>query len=388
MRRLWLFSVAIVVALLAACGGRTSTLPPLSGTANSNTGPTLSAPTTNGQTDGVAAYFTFLVPAGSGVARSPLYVSLNTQSFVILTDGANPQILNINKSSPSCQTINNGGSLSCTIAIRTTAGRHTFTITSYSQANGRGSALSTNSTGPIVVKGGDRTPISITLEGIVASAVLTPQTTNPPTGTAVQIPLTVVLKDASGAIIVGSGSFNNPITLTSSDMANGPLSKTALKSPAHEAGITANYNGAKVPNITYSATGNGLAAANVTNVVLSPSTPITGSTGITFTSDRSLILAVGSTGTLSATGSTGTPVSWSSSNTSVATIDASGNVQALSKGSASIMASSGGDWQALPAHQRMSAVSEITLAAYQMKNATPNVRRLQRTLIHLQRPES
>jgi hypothetical protein len=52
------------------------------------------------------------------------------------------------------------------------------------------------------------------------------------------------------------------------------------------------------------------------------------------------------------------------------------------------MASSGGDWQALPAHQRMSAVSEITLAAYQMKNATPNVRRLQRTLIHLQRPES
>jgi hypothetical protein len=78
MRRLWLFSVAVViVAFLAACGDRTSTLPPLPGTANSNTGPTLSAPTTNGQTDGVAAYFTFLVPAGSGVARSPLYLSLD-----------------------------------------------------------------------------------------------------------------------------------------------------------------------------------------------------------------------------------------------------------------------------------------------------------------------
>jgi hypothetical protein len=263
MRRLWLFSVAIaIVALLAACGGRTSTLPPLSGAANranSNTGPTLSAPTTNGQTDGVA--FTFSVPAGSGVARSPLYVSLNTQSFVILTDGANPQTLNINKSSPNCHTINNGGSLSCVIAIKTTPGTHNFTITSYSQRNGQGAALSTNSTGPIVVKGGDRMPISITLEGIVASAVLTLQTTNPPTGTAVRIPLTVVLKDASGAIIVGSDPFNNPITLTSSDPANGPLSKTVLKSPADEAGITANYNGASISSITYSATGTGLLAS-------------------------------------------------------------------------------------------------------------------------------
>ena len=46
------------------------------------------------------------------------------------------------------------------------------------------------------------------------------------------------------------------------------------------------------------------------------------------------------------------------------------------------------DWQELPAHERMNAVVEITLAAYQMKEPTPDVRRLQRTLVHLQRPES
>jgi hypothetical protein len=45
------------------------------------------------------------------------------------------------------------------------------------------------------------------------------------------------------------------------------------------------------------------------------------------------------------------------------------------------------DWQQLPVHERMRAVVEITLAAYQMKGQTPDVRRLERTLVHLQFPE-
>ena len=46
------------------------------------------------------------------------------------------------------------------------------------------------------------------------------------------------------------------------------------------------------------------------------------------------------------------------------------------------------DWQERPPHERMDAVAEITLAAYRMKEPAPDVRRLQRTLVHLQRPES
>jgi hypothetical protein len=46
------------------------------------------------------------------------------------------------------------------------------------------------------------------------------------------------------------------------------------------------------------------------------------------------------------------------------------------------------DWQERPAHERMSAVAELTLAAYKLKEPTLDVRRLQRTLVHLQRPES
>lgn len=43
------------------------------------------------------------------------------------------------------------------------------------------------------------------------------------------------------------------------------------------------------------------------------------------------------------------------------------------------------EWQERPAHERMSAVKEITLAAYEMKESAPDVRRLQRTVVHLPR---
>ena len=42
-------------------------------------------------------------------------------------------------------------------------------------------------------------------------------------------------------------------------------------------------------------------------------------------------------------------------------------------------------WQDLPAHERLRAVSELTLALYRMKEPDRDVRRIQRTLVHLQR---
>ena len=45
------------------------------------------------------------------------------------------------------------------------------------------------------------------------------------------------------------------------------------------------------------------------------------------------------------------------------------------------------DWRALPAHERLRAVAELTLAAYHMKEPAQDVRRIQRTLVHLQRPK-
>ena len=45
------------------------------------------------------------------------------------------------------------------------------------------------------------------------------------------------------------------------------------------------------------------------------------------------------------------------------------------------------EWREWPAPERMTAVKEITLATYQMKEPAWDVRRLQRTLVHLPRPQ-
>jgi hypothetical protein len=44
-------------------------------------------------------------------------------------------------------------------------------------------------------------------------------------------------------------------------------------------------------------------------------------------------------------------------------------------------------WQSRPAHERMDAISEITQDLYAMKGEVLDVPRLQRTLVHLKRPQ-
>jgi len=45
-------------------------------------------------------------------------------------------------------------------------------------------------------------------------------------------------------------------------------------------------------------------------------------------------------------------------------------------------------WQSRPAHERMDAVAEMTVATYLLKEPATDVRRIQRTLVHLPRPRS
>jgi hypothetical protein len=44
-------------------------------------------------------------------------------------------------------------------------------------------------------------------------------------------------------------------------------------------------------------------------------------------------------------------------------------------------------WQSRPAHERMDAISEITQDLYAMKGEVLDVPRLQRTFVHLKRPQ-
>lgn len=43
------------------------------------------------------------------------------------------------------------------------------------------------------------------------------------------------------------------------------------------------------------------------------------------------------------------------------------------------------EWQLLPPHERLRAAFELTAAVYGMKEPSQDVRRIQRTLVHLQR---
>ena len=122
--------------------------------------------------------------------RSPRYISLNSHSFVILTDGSDPQTINVSCSSPNCRTVNDGGALSCAIGLRTTAGTHNFSIKSYAQTDGHGAARSTNVTGPIVVGSSNDTVVAIALDGIVHFARPALQSVDPPAGRTAKIPVT------------------------------------------------------------------------------------------------------------------------------------------------------------------------------------------------------
>jgi hypothetical protein len=123
-------------------------------------------------------------------------------------------------------------------------------------------------TGTIFVKPNGPTIVSLVLEGAVHYVILTLTTAYPVIGHPAAIGLTPILQDFDQNLIVGPAPYEHPVTLTTSDSANGPLSKTTLNSPADAAGITANYNGAKVASITYSATATGLDPGNVTGFVL------------------------------------------------------------------------------------------------------------------------
>ena len=76
--------------------------------------------------------------------------------------------------------------------------------------------------------------------------------------------------------------------------------------------------------------------------ILTPGVPVIAANGISFSSDQSFILQPGTSARIAALGPNGAAVTWTSSNPSVASVDSSGNIQALTKGVSIITSSAGG----------------------------------------------
>ncbi len=201
--------------------------------------------------------------------RGPKYISQNTQSASIAVNGGTPVIVDLSATSGNCVPAPGGGR-TCTATVNAPVGADTFTEIMYAGANGTGAALSQNTTSATIVAG-QANSVAITLEGIVASIGLALANPTPQIGVATTTALTVTFKDASGAAIVGTAPFTQPITLTDSDTTGATkLSATVLNSPQDESGLTVAYNGAAIGPVTFGATAAGVPAAAVSAAVMTP----------------------------------------------------------------------------------------------------------------------
>jgi uncharacterized repeat protein (TIGR03803 family) len=212
-----------------------------------------------------------ITPLSPNQARKPAYLAPTTQSLTILTDGATPVSFDIVTSSPSCSPVSGApGTFKCTVSFHATPGNRVFTISAYGQTGGRGGVLSSSTTGTIDVKPTGTTTISLTLDGVVQSATLSLANAHPPVGVPATIGLAVVLQDSDYNIIVGPDPYRFPVTLKTSDAANGALTKPVLRSPVDAASAAVKYSGAMVPGITFSATAVVLHPDHVLPATLAP----------------------------------------------------------------------------------------------------------------------
>ncbi len=216
-----------------------------------------------------SAYFKIKVPPRAtppSLRRiRPHYISSSTKSFDIAVDGSHADTANVNPS--------NGYA---TAIVRATVGTHIFTVSAYDKLDAKGTVLSTGSTAPIDVPESQIT-IYLTLSGVVASVELALDYPNPTLGSPAVINLNLIAKDPDGNVILAPGTpFTRPITLTTSDAVNGKLSFTTIQAtPDTYSRLRVAYSGANVRQITFSATGGGLAPGAVTPATLIPHSPPT-----------------------------------------------------------------------------------------------------------------
>ncbi len=212
----------------------------------------------------VSATFTLEIPSlhssNARLRRAPKFVDPATQSIAVALTAVNGTASNpalpltvINMQSPSC--VASAGGTVCTTSLPALVGSDTFAVTAYSQPNAGGSALSAGKVTAAISASGPNN-VTVSLGGVVFSIALS-MPAPPPTGTAVNIPLTVVAMDANGTPILGATPYAAPIVLSDSDTSGvTKLSTTTVGSPTTV--VALEYSGGALTaavTITASATG-------------------------------------------------------------------------------------------------------------------------------------
>lgn len=254
--------IAFVIVSLAACSGGGGSSPVPSGPVPQRSS---------------SAVFDISIPAKSGKAVAPHYVSPSTQSLTISVNGATAPAItqNVTPTSSGCAT--SSGSITCSVSVTAPLGNDTFAVTLYSGTNATGSKLATGSVSAVI--GNAPTSVAITLDGVVDSVAIALANPMPPAGSAVTIPVAVTAKDASGATIISPGAYNPAITLTDSDTSgHTSLSTTTLTDSS--SAVTLKYDGSTlVSGATISASTSG-SITKVTPAILTPQIVQNGGGGV------------------------------------------------------------------------------------------------------------
>jgi hypothetical protein len=196
----------------------------------------------------------------------PQYVSSSTESISITVDADEPVDANLTPSSPGCTTVSAG--TQCTIPVAAAPGSDTFAVTTYDSLNATGNKLSTASVTQTIVAG-ELNTVNVTLDGIVASIVLSLQSAPPPEGNPATIGVSVMARDADGNTIVGPGSYDNTISLADADASDTTkLSVTTVTAPSTS--VTLSYNGGALSsaglNAHVTASSSGVPSSEITDV--------------------------------------------------------------------------------------------------------------------------
>jgi hypothetical protein len=270
VRRTFL-TVAALFALAACGGGGGSQAAP-------NPVPAPGNASTPGQVTPaqlVTPTFTILFPSASTSSalrsgRAPQRVSSAVLSVTITItnppSGLSPTAVTSNISAATCP---------CTVSgPPSPPGRSdSFLVQTFDATNGGGNNLDTG-TVSVTPTAGQNNPVAITLTGVPATLTVTnvPSAFNAGTGSQTQ-PLTLTVKDAAGAAIIGA--FANPVTLTDPDANGTQGSQLTGTTPGTCSGTcvtlnnssdtaTLNYGGLAENPVTLTVTGTGVTTSTTT----------------------------------------------------------------------------------------------------------------------------
>jgi hypothetical protein len=250
--------------------------------------------------------------------RGARYISAATKGMTMKFAGPSTytQVVNLTPSDPRCS----GAPLTCTIPVTLFAGSYKASVSTFDKAPVAGaipasaSLLSTAANVPLTMTGGITNRLGVTLDGVVASLVVS-SLPSAKIGTAFGSPrsFTVTAMDADGDVI--AGAYDNAVTLSNGDRSGATTISTSgsdsptsgeLLSSSDTAAIA--YDGAALVSATIGATASGATPAHGTFAPAPVLAAISTTTGLIGTGVRETLTGAFVPGSTTVSAGTGVTV--------------------------------------------------------------------------------